>query len=165
MLGKKKQKPRRPTGHFDTLISGKTSVSGDVHFSGGLHVDGKVCGKVLAEEGSEAVLRLSEVGEIEGDIVAPHVIINGTVRGDVYASSHLELATKASIHGNVYYNLIEMAMGASVNGNLVHQKEPVGLIGQSGASSQKAASEEGDKQAMGDSPDAESETKEYTENT
>lgn len=128
MLGKKKQKPRRPTGHFDTLVSSRTTVEGDVHFSGGLHVDGRVRGKVVAEEGSDAVLRVSEVGEIAGDIVAPHVIINGTVHGDVYASAHLELAEKASINGNVYYNLIEMAMGASVNGNLVHQREPVGLL-------------------------------------
>lgn len=143
MLGKKKQKPRRPTGHFDTLISGKTSVSGDLHFSGGLHVDGRIRGKVLAEDGSEAVLRLSEAGEIEGDIVAPHVIINGTVRGDVYASSHLELATKAAIHGNVYYNLIEMAMGASVNGNLVHQKEPVGLLAQASPSTEKTMASAG----------------------
>ncbi|MBW4935603.1 bactofilin family protein [Marinobacter sp. F4206] len=128
MLGKKKQKPRRPTGHFDTLISSRTTVQGDVQFSGGLHVDGKVHGKVVAEEGSDAVLRISEIGEISGDIVAPHVIINGTVNGDVYASAHLELAEKASINGNVYYNLIEMAMGASVNGNLVHQREPAGLL-------------------------------------
>ncbi|AOY88938.1 cell shape determination protein CcmA [Marinobacter salinus] len=128
MLGKKKQKPRRPTGHFDTLISSRTTVEGDVHFSGGLHVDGRVRGKVLAEEGSDAVLRISEVGEVSGDIVAPHVVINGTIHGDVYASAHLELAEKASINGNVYYNLIEMAMGASVNGNLVHQREPLGLL-------------------------------------
>lgn len=128
MLGKKKQAPRRPTGHFDTLVSSRTTVEGDVHFSGGLHVDGRVRGKVVAEEGSDAVLRVSEVGEITGDIVAPHVIINGSVNGDVYASAHLELAEKASINGNVYYNLIEMAMGASVNGNLVHQREPVGLL-------------------------------------
>ena len=128
MLGKKKQKPRRPTGHFDTLVSSRTSVEGDIQFSGGLHVDGKVHGKVVAEEGSDAVLRVSEIGEISGDIVAPHVIINGTVHGDVYASAHLELAEKASINGNVYYNLIEMAIGASVNGNLVHQREPVGLL-------------------------------------
>lgn len=129
MLGKKKQqKPRRPVGHYDTLVSSRTTVEGDVKFSGGLHVDGRVKGKVVAEEGSEAVLRLSEVGEITGDIVAPHVIINGTVNGDVYASNHLELAEKAAINGNVYYNLIEMAMGATVNGNLVHQREPVGLL-------------------------------------
>ncbi|NMT63346.1 bactofilin family protein [Marinobacter orientalis] len=130
MLGKKKQKPRRPTGQFDTLVSTRTTIEGDVHFSGGLHVDGKIRGRVVAEEeGGDAVLRVSEVGSVEGDIVAPHVIINGMVHGDVYASTHLELAEKASIHGNVYYNLIEMAMGASVNGSLVHQSEPVGLLG------------------------------------
>lgn len=130
MLGKKKQKPRRPTGNFDTLISSRTTIKGDVHFSGGLHVDGHIRGKVLADEGSDAVLRVSEVGEITGDIAAPHVIINGTVNGDVYATAHLELAEKAAINGSVYYNLIQMAMGSSVNGNLVHQREPSGLLTQ-----------------------------------
>lgn len=135
MLGKKQQKPRKPTTHFDTLISSRTSVIGDVQFSGGLHVDGNIRGSVFAEEGSEAILRISEVGMVEGDITAPHVVINGTVHGDVYASVHLELATKASIHGNVYYNLIQMAMGAQVNGSLVHQKEPVGRLGHTKADS------------------------------
>lgn len=128
MLGKKKQKPRRPTGHFDTLVSSRATINGDVHFSGGLHIDGKVCGTLIADEGSDAVLRISEVGTVEGDIRAPHVIINGTVQGDVYASAHLELAENAAIHGNVYYNLIEMAMGASVNGSLLHQTETAGLL-------------------------------------
>ena len=142
MLGRKKQKPRRPAGHFDTLISSRTTVEGDIKFSGGLHVDGRVHGKVMAEEGSDAVLRVSEVGEITGDIVAPHVIINGTVNGDVYASAHLELAEKAAINGSVYYNLIEMAMGATVNGNLVHQREPVGLISNRGESAVASAENE-----------------------
>ncbi len=142
MLGRKKQKPRRPAGHFDTLISSRTTVEGDIKFSGGLHVDGRVHGKVMAEEGSDAVLRVSEVGEITGDIVAPHVIINGTVNGDVYASAHLELAEKAAINGSVYYNLIEMAMGATVNGNLVHQREPVGLISNRGESAMASAENE-----------------------
>ncbi|MFP3976259.1 bactofilin family protein [Marinobacter sp. KMM 10035] len=130
MFGKKKAKPRRATGNFDTLISSRTTIEGDVRFSGGLHVDGHIRGKVLAEEGSDAVLRVSEVGEVTGDISAPHVVINGTVNGDVYASAHLELAEKAAINGSVYYNLIQMAMGASVNGNLVHQREPSGLLTQ-----------------------------------
>lgn len=128
MLGKKKQKSRRPTGNFDTLISSRADIHGDVHFSGGLHVDGKVRGMLVADEGSDAVLRISEVGTVEGDIRAPHVIINGTVKGDVYASAHLELAANAAVHGNVYYDLIEMAMGATVNGSLVHQSEPAGFL-------------------------------------
>jgi len=86
-------------------------------------VDGKIEGTVYAEEGSDAVLRISDIGEIEGDVYAPHIIINGTVYGNVYSSEDLELASKAAIHGNVYYHLIEMAMGAAVNGNLLHRKE------------------------------------------
>ncbi|MBY6033101.1 bactofilin family protein [Marinobacter daepoensis] len=128
MLGKKKQKPRRAPGHFDTLISGKTTIEGDVHFSGGLHVDGTIKGRVVAEDSSEAVVRLSEVGEIVGDVIAPHIIVNGKVKGDVHASTHLELAEKAVVTGNVYYRLIEMAIGASVNGNLVRKDENSGLL-------------------------------------
>ena len=86
-------------------------------------MDGKVEGTVYAEEGSDAVLRISDIGEIEGDVYAPHIIINGTVYGNVYSSEDLELASKAAIHGNVYYHLIEMAMGAAVNGSLLHRKE------------------------------------------
>lgn len=121
----RKSSPARKAGtaQFDTLISRKTSIKGDVHFSGGLHIDGKVEGTVYAEEGSDAVLRISDIGEIEGDVYAPHVIINGTVYGNVYSSEDLELASKAAVHGNVYYHLIEMAMGAAVNGSLLHRKE------------------------------------------
>jgi len=33
------------------------------------------------------------------------------------------LALNARIIGNVYYNLIEMAMGAEVNGSLIHSSD------------------------------------------
>ncbi len=127
MFGKSSNKRKPVSTHFDTLISERTSVRGDVHFSGGLHVDGRVEGTVVAEEGSDAVLRISEVGEVAGDVYAPHVIINGTVHGNVYSTEDVELASKASVHGNVYYNLIEMAMGAAVNGSLLHRKNGDGL--------------------------------------
>jgi cytoskeletal protein CcmA (bactofilin family) len=127
MWGNRKTKRRSSTVHFDTLISDKTRIDGDLQFSGGLHVDGLVRGTIRAEENSEAVVRISDIGEVDGDVIAPHIIINGTVRGDVYASRHIELAPKASIEGNVYYHLIEMAMGAEVNGNLVHHKEPISI--------------------------------------
>jgi len=154
MLGRKKQPSRPSATHFDTLISARTSVQGDVTFSGGLHIDGKVHGKVVAEEGSDAVLRVSEAGEIHGDIVARHVIVNGTVNGDVYASGHLELAENASVNGNVYYNLIEMAMGATVNGSLVHQKEPAGLLARASAEAANSETSSADTQGLAESADA-----------
>lgn len=130
MWGKSKHKKQRKAVsnvHFDTLISAKTNIEGDLQFSGGLHIDGLVKGTIRAEEDSDAVVRISDIGEIDGDVVAPHIIVNGTVHGDVYASKHIELAENASVKGNVYYHLIEMAMGAEVNGNLVHHKEPVSI--------------------------------------
>ncbi|MCP5162464.1 MAG: polymer-forming cytoskeletal protein [Hahellaceae bacterium] len=114
-------------GHFDTLISSKTQLEGDLTFSGGLHVDGRIKGTIRAADNSDAVVRISDVGEVDGDVIAPHIIINGTVHGDVHSSQHIELAANASIKGDVYYHLIEMVMGAEVNGNLVHHKSPVAV--------------------------------------
>lgn len=121
MWGKAK-KPRQ-TAQIDSLIGQNTEIQGDVIFSGGLHVDGIVRGSVIAAEGEDSVLTLSERGTIEGEVKVPNVVINGRVIGDVHASGHVELAAQARIQGNVYYSLIEMAMGAEVNGNLVHQPD------------------------------------------
>lgn len=121
MLGKSK-KPKQTT-HIDSLIGQNSEIQGDVIFSGGLHVDGKVKGNVIAAEGDDSVLTLSERGVIEGEVKVPNVVVNGTVIGDVHALSHVELAAQARVHGNVYYSLIEMAMGAEVNGNLVHRTD------------------------------------------
>ena len=111
------------TTKIDTLIGSKTEMLGDVRFSGGLHVDGTVKGNVAAEDDASSVLTLSESGTIEGEVRVPNVVLNGTVIGDVHAKQHIELASNARITGNVYYSLIEMAMGAEVNGNLVHVAE------------------------------------------
>lgn len=107
-------------GKIDTLIGQHTEISGDLCFSGGLHIDGAVKGNVIAGD-QDAVLMLSEHGRIEGDVRVSNVVLNGAVTGDVHATGRIELAAKARVKGNVYYNLIEMAMGAEVNGNLVHR--------------------------------------------
>ncbi len=119
MIGSKKRKSM----NVETLIGQNTEITGDVHFSGGLHIDGVIKGNVIAAEGSSSVLRVSEHGRIEGEVKVPTINLNGTVNGDVHASQGIELASRARVNGNVYYQLIEMAMGAEVNGNLVHQSE------------------------------------------
>lgn len=106
-----------------TLIGQEAELYGDVKFSGGLHVDGTIKGNVVSEGDSSSVLTVSDQGTIEGEVRVPNVVLNGTVIGDVYAKSHIELRSSARITGNVYYSLIEMAMGAEVNGNLVRNRE------------------------------------------
>lgn len=103
-----------------TMIAKGTIVNGDVQFEGGLLVEGTIKGNVRAEDGTDSLLRLSEAGTIEGEIHVPNVVVNGKVAGDVHSSGHVELAAKATVNGNVHYNLIEMVMGSQVNGALVH---------------------------------------------
>jgi len=105
---------------MDTLVGPQSEVFGDVKFTGGLHIEGTIKGNVIAENDGNSLVQLSESGTIEGEVRAPFIVLNGVVIGDVHGAEHVELASKARVAGNVYYNLIEMAVGAEVNGKLMH---------------------------------------------
>lgn len=109
------------SARVDTLIGKGTTIDGDLRFSGGLHVEGVIKGN-LAADGEDATLILSEHGHIQGEVRVPSMVLNGMIDGDVFASGKVELFEKARICGDVYYNLLEMAVGAEVNGKLVRQK-------------------------------------------
>ena len=121
----------KKTTRIDSLIGQNTEIQGEIKFSGGVHIDGKIQGKVVGENDGSSLLSQSEYGEIEGEVRSPYVVINGIVNGDVHGSRHVELLSNAKIKGNVYYNLVELAVGAEVNGKLVHTpakpEEEVGL--------------------------------------
>ena len=91
---------------IDTLIGPDMTVRGDLEFSGGLYVEGRVIGKVLAVAGKPASLVLAESGTIEGEVHVPVVIVNGTLHGDVHASERIELAPKARVTGNLHYAVV-----------------------------------------------------------
>lgn len=114
-------KDKTAASHYDTLISPKTEIVGDIKFKGGLQIEGTVKGNLIAEANSGAVVRISDSGRVEGQINAPNVVVNGTVVGDIYAGEYIELAKKARIEGDVYYHMMEMVLGAEVNGKLIHQ--------------------------------------------
>ena len=111
------------SGHT-TIISSETVVIGDLHFNGSPDIEGLVQGNIIALPPKDAIVRDIERGRVEGEIRVPRVVVNGEVVGDVYSSSHMELAPKARVSGNVYYTLVEMAVGAEVNGSLKHVDEP-----------------------------------------
>ena len=121
-------KPKTKASKIETLIGNTIEIRGDLIFSGGLHVDGKIIGNVIADDGSDSMLVLSDHGSIEGEVRVPYVVLNGEVIGDVYAAERVELSSRAQVNGNVFYNMLEMAMGAEVNGSLVHCKNEKKLL-------------------------------------
>jgi len=116
---------RQPRRHsiIDTLVGINSRVNGDLFFEGGCHVDGTVKGNVTADPESNSALSISEDALVEGGVAVPFVMLNGIVRGDVIANQRVELGPTARVIGNVYYNLIEMAIGAEINGKLIHQPD------------------------------------------
>ena len=118
-----KQKQSK-NANVDTLIGPKTRINGDVDFTGGLHLDGYINGNVKGDSNEGTFLSVSEHGCIEGSVIAPNVILNGIVKGDIEAGERVELGAKARVLGNVHYTIIETAVGAQINGKLIHRVNP-----------------------------------------
>lgn len=138
------KKTRMRGGEVTTLVGEGTEVTGNVRFNGGLHLDGRVEGNLEATT-AEARLDISDKGRVVGEIHVATVIVNGGVEGDIHCSGRLILGNQAHIDGDVYYNVLEMAAGAAVNGKLMYrpQKEPLAL------EHQQARGEDAEKQSPG----------------
>src|SRR5262245_30985257 len=115
MFGRRKQVSTR----IDTLLGKASTLNGDLEFSGGLHLDGRVNGNVKSATPDGGALSVSESGFIEGRVEVTNIVMNGTVNGDMYARERLVLGEKARVNGNVYYGVIEMAPGAVITGKLI----------------------------------------------
>ena len=124
MLGKKQAK--KP--EIETLIGAGTRVTGDIAFRGGMHVDGEVRGNVVGQTEGATLCSLAGNGRIEGSVEASEVIVNGTVEGDVIARDRVELGPTARVTGNVIYGLVQMAVGAEVNGKVIHRPTATPVI-------------------------------------
>ena len=128
MFKRKQNKPVK----IDNLIGPKTRINGDVEFAGGFHLDGYINGNVVGATGSDAILSVSEEGCIEGSVIAPNVLLNGTVKGNIEAGDRVELGSKARVLGNVHYAVIETAVGAQINGKLIHRTPAAGAAAPAG---------------------------------
>ena len=108
-----------PVETIDTLVGSGTMLKGDLEFTGGLRVDGHIKGHVSAHDSNKGTVVLSESGVIEGDINVPHIVVNGTVNGNIVSTGHVELQIKAKVTGDIHYKAVEMELGAVLNGSLV----------------------------------------------
>ena len=112
MFGNKKQPPIR------TLVGEGTVIEGEIRFTDGLRIDGRVLGNVAALGDGRSMLVIGDKASIVGKVKAGHVIVNGEVRGPLESDELLELQPRARIEGNVRYARLEMHQGAVVHGEL-----------------------------------------------
>ena len=106
---------------IDTLIGNSAEIEGNIVFSGGLRIDGKVNGSVYGKQDSSTLI-ISENASVNGEINVTSAYIDGSVVGSVFASDYLELKSKANIMGDVNYASMEIHLGAIISGNLIHNE-------------------------------------------
>lgn len=129
MLDKLSRKPNeKPCNTIDTLIGITTEMKGDIAFSGGLRIDGKVKGNITARSDDNSTLVLSENAVVTGDVSVPHMIVNGKIKGNVRSAERLELQPKAEINGDITYKVLEIAAGAQLNGTMTRITDKAGVV-------------------------------------
>ena len=113
----------------DTIIGSNAEFVGNLTFSKILKISGTVKGNIESTDDGDAKIIIDEKGLVEGDVTAPVIILQGEVNGNVHSSSKMEIDATALITGNVYYDILEMHGGSTVNGNLIRNKgKPAGLL-------------------------------------
>ena len=66
-----------------------------------------------------STLWIGEPGQIKGNVEVSIAVINGEVIGNVRGVQRVVLGAKARVTGDVSYGVIEMALGARIDGRLV----------------------------------------------
>jgi len=113
----------KPQNRIDSLIGAGTRIVGDVHFTGGLRVDGEIDGNIIATPGKPSTLVISEHARVNGEVNVTHLVVNGGVTGPVNVTEYLELQSKSKVTGDVHYKTMEIQLGAVVEGRLIHLAE------------------------------------------
>ena len=135
-----------------TSIGENCTIDGDITFDKTIEIHGKITGTVkIAENCTTAMLVIKKNGIVEGDVYGDEVLIEGEVIGNVTGKKKITIKSSSFVSGNVYYDILDMNGGATVNGNLIRNKgkEPQKLENNSAVSLDiKSADKEESKEKL-----------------
>jgi len=113
----------------DTIVGANSQFTGNIMFTQTLKISGTVKGNIESNDDSDAKVIVESNGVVEGDVTAPAVILKGEVNGNVHSSAKIIIDASSLVTGNVYYDILEMHGGATVNGSLIRNMgKTAGLI-------------------------------------
>lgn len=98
----------------ETIIAAGVQVEGDFTSQGNVLIEGIVQGSLKTERD----LRVGEKAVITANVKAANAVVAGEVRGNVVVSGKLELEQTARVYGDVKTEVLVVAAGAMVNGNI-----------------------------------------------
>ena len=100
-------------GIMSGFVGVGTVLNGEANFKGMLRIDGHLTGRIVSEKGT---LIISAGGQVDANIEVATARINGTVRGDIYATERIELGRTAQLYGNIQTPGLVIEQGAIFEG-------------------------------------------------
>jgi cytoskeletal protein CcmA (bactofilin family) len=114
---------------FDHVAGAPTLVGAGGRFEGRLDVNGPMSlgGTIIGNGEVRGALSIAEGAHWQGNVQAESAIVSGRVTGDLTVAGKLEIGKSAVIRGAVRADVIAIADGASVDGEMtVTGGKPVG---------------------------------------
>jgi cytoskeletal protein CcmA (bactofilin family) len=108
--------------NVEAFLGSNVQVRGDVHFSGGLRIDGEVTGDVVVSGVDAGTLTIGDSGRVSGNVRVSHLVVYGHISGHVHATGLVDVRPQGQIEGDVHYGSLEMAAGAVIRGRLIRTK-------------------------------------------
>jgi cytoskeletal protein CcmA (bactofilin family) len=91
----------------ETKLSNDTICKGNISFNNTLRIEGKFEGKI----DSKGTLYVSKTGELNAQIKVNRVVVEGIVKGNIFAEDLVDLKETAKVFGNIKAGKIKMAEG------------------------------------------------------
>lgn len=108
-----KVEPTTTARKLSGFIDKDTEIIGDIKFSDSFRIDGKFKGKIISGQ----CLIIGESGEVEADVDAGSISINGKVKGSLNAAEKIEIFALGRVTGNIVTPKLMIEEGAFFQGS------------------------------------------------
>ncbi|ODQ07012.1 hypothetical protein BHE86_00775 [Shigella sp. FC1655] len=118
------EKKPMPEQKLYTIIAKGTVFQGDINVEGDIQIWGKVAGNINVKDG---VIRVMHAGQVEGELTAPDIIIDGFVKG-ICAANNLDILEHGELRGTSRCGSMSIKRGGIFTGQseqVEHQAKSV----------------------------------------
>ena len=91
-----------------------TSIEGELHSDGSIHVDGKIKGIICCN----GDVIIGESSKIEGEVKAKNIIVSGHVIGDIESTDGLEILPTGKVEGDIKGSKLSVHEGGVYKGKV-----------------------------------------------
>lgn len=104
-------------------------ISSGIRFTGSITGDDslRIVGNYEGEIDINGLVWIEKTGKVVGRVMAPYVIVEGEMEGDIVAARHVEIRREGRIKGDISSDIIAMEKGCVVEGEL-HMSAKAGTV-------------------------------------